>query len=210
MPFSESAKSLGIVLDQHMKMDKHVAAVCRSASFYLRILGRLRATISKANMEVLIHAFITSRLDYANSLLAGANQKLVMRLQRLQNSAARIVCRLRKFEHISSAMQDLHWLPVRDRIRFKVALLTYRCVHGIADPSLAGLLSPYVPPRQLRSSDLSLLTIPWVSSENGKRAFAVYAPNLWNSLPNEIRSAETLSQFKNLLKTLLFTEAYSL
>jgi len=87
--------------------------------------------------KTLASAFISSRLDYCNSLLAGATSGLLMKLQSVQNAAARFVTMSRKFDHIAPVLRDLHWLPVRRRITFKMATLVYKCLHGFAPPYLA-------------------------------------------------------------------------
>ena len=102
-----------------------------------------------------VHAFITSRLDYCNSLLAGIGDGLIAQLQSVMRVAARLVLRRRKFDPISADIRDrLHWLPIRSRIDFKLGLLVYKCLHGNAPPYLVEMLqskSEVPAPRRLRS-----------------------------------------------------------
>ena len=99
-----------------------------------------------------LYATVTSRLDYCNSLLYGAKQSHIDRLQCCQNNAARIISKRRKFDHISPVLRELHWLPMEHRISYKILLLTYKALNGHAPQYLAALISKYVPPRPLRSS----------------------------------------------------------
>ena len=110
---------------------------------------------------------------------------------------------------ITEILKELHWLPVEQRIKYKVLLLTFRAVNGIAPPYLRELLVPYCPPRNLRSTELALLTIPQTNLKTfGDRAFAAAAPKLWNKLSLEIREIVKLDSFKTSIKTHLFKEYY--
>ena len=107
-----------------------------------------------------MHAFVTTRLDYLNSLLYGMPDYIIKRLQRLLNAAARIITNLGKYDHITDAMKKLHWLPIESRIQYKVLVLVHACVHNIAPPYLSSLLTSYVPSREMRSSGKLILHQP--------------------------------------------------
>ena len=113
-------------------MSAHVAAVSRSCFFQLRQLRIIRDSLSLDAAKTLVNAFVGSRLDYCNSLLAGATGILLTKLQSIQNAAARLITRTRKFDSITPVLRDLHWLPIRRRIEFKIATLVYKCLNGLA------------------------------------------------------------------------------
>ncbi len=205
---STSVRNLGVFLDSSMSMETHVKKVCQASYFQIRNLSSIRKLLSQDTAEILLHAFVTSRLDNGNSLLHGISESLLRKLQLVQNSAARVLTKSRKYDHITPILQDLHWLPVRERINFKILLLTWKSLHNMAPSYLLDLLSPYVPARNLRSSDKLLLTIPRTTTAFGDRAFSTAAPKLWNSLPLELRQCTSLEQFKTGLKTFLFNIAY--
>ena len=119
---SDVVKSIGVVLDQHLSMEQQISAICKSAHHQLFNTGRIRNYLNKKCTEQLVHAFITSKLDYCNSLLFGLPQKQINRLQRIQNIAARIVSLRKKHDHITPILIEPHWLPVTQRIKFKVLL----------------------------------------------------------------------------------------
>uniref|UniRef100_A0A3P8TM45 Growth arrest specific 7 n=1 Tax=Amphiprion percula TaxID=161767 RepID=A0A3P8TM45_AMPPE len=112
------------------------------------------------HFEILIHAFVTNRLDYCNALYAGLDEKLLHRLQMVQNAAARLLTGTKKREHITPILKSLHWLPLRFRIASKILLFVFKCLHGLAPQYLTELVQPYVPARFLRSADLSWLVTP--------------------------------------------------
>jgi len=113
-------------------MADHVAAVCRSCYYQLRQLRSVARSLSAEAVKAVVQAFISSRLDYCNSLLTGLNEGFLRRLQSVQNAAARLVTGTRRCEHITPALQQLHWLPVRQRIQY------FRAVSGLVPDYLAG------------------------------------------------------------------------
>ncbi|KAF7705582.1 hypothetical protein HF521_020868, partial [Silurus meridionalis] len=125
-------------------------------------------SISKA--EKLVHAFMTSRIDYCNALLVGCPSSLINKLQLVQNAAARILTRSRKYDHITPILSSLHWLPVKFRIDFKLLLLTYKALNGLAPMYFSSLLTRYNLPRSLRSQNSGLLVVPRIakSTKGGK------------------------------------------
>lgn len=137
-------------------------------------------------------------------------KKHLDKLQRVLNTAARIVSLSPKRNHISPILKDLHWLPIEKRIQYKLLILTYRCLHNRAPIYLKELIVSYTPSRNLRSVDKLFLSTPNTKLKTfGDRAFSVSAPHLWNELPLEIRCLDSFDCFKGALKTYLFKSAYS-
>ena len=142
IPISTPGENLGVIFDKQLNMEAHVKSLCRSCMFYLRNISNIRRLLSYKIEEQLIHAFVTSRLDYCNSLLSGLPSSTICQLQRVQNIAARILTCTKKYDHITPILQHLHWLPVRERIIFKIMLLTYRGVNGMAPTYIEHMLIP--------------------------------------------------------------------
>ena len=155
-----------------------------------------------------IHAFVTSRIDYCNSLLFGLSNSELAKLQRVQNVAARLLTSTRKYDHITPVLRELHWLPVRYRIHFKILrLLTFRAIHGMVPHYISNLINVRQPSSySLRSRASIVLLFPKgkMLSTSGDRSFSTAAPKLWNALPAELRSISSLSTFKSCLKTHIF------
>lgn len=209
VPSSTSARNLGVVFDQHMNFDEQIRNIRRSCFQHLKRISDIRKYITADAAKQLVHAFITSRLDNGNSLLYGLPTATISHLQKIQNAAARLITHTRKFESITPVLRQLHWLPIEKRIIFKVLVLAFRSINGTAPQYLADLLHSYTPPRTLRSSSRTLLTVVRPRLDTyGSRAFSVAAPALWNQLPDDITSEQSLTSFKSKLKTHLFSQAY--
>ena len=131
------------------------------------------------------------------------------RLQLVQNSLARAVLpSIKRSDHITPALIKLHLLPIKQRINFKIASITYKTIHNSQPSYLSDLLHHYKPTRSLRSSASNQLQVPFIKSELGRRSFSFAAPTIWNQLPLSLRNAPSLSSFNSQLKTFLFKSHY--
>ena len=135
------ARNLGVWLDSNLSMGDHITKTSSAAFYYLYNIRRIRKYLSKECAETLIHAFISSRLDYCNSLLYGLPAYQIQKLQRVQNSAARLVFEESKFCHITPLLRVLHWLPIAYRIVFKTLLLTFKAIHKLTPTYISELVS---------------------------------------------------------------------
>lgn len=206
---STTVTNLGVRFDPQLSFEAHIKNLCKTSFYHLRNIAKLRPMLTLADAEKLVHAFVSSRLDYCNALLIGIPNKSLQRLQYVQNSAARILMRVRKYDHITPILHSLHWLPVSARIEYKISLLTYQCIYGNAPPYLKELLTPSTTSRSLRSTNLNRLLLPKTKlSTMGDRAFCSAAPRIWNALPDHLRAPQTIETFKKGLKTFLFRRTY--
>ncbi|KAM9394616.1 uncharacterized protein ACWYII_033223 isoform 1-T1 [Salvelinus alpinus] len=207
---SQSAKNLGVILDNTLSFSTNIKAVTRSCRFMLYNIRRVRPCLTQEAAQVLIQALVISRLDYCNSLLAGLPACAIKPLQLIQNAAARLVFNLPKFSHVTPLLRSLHWLPVEARIRYKTMVLAYGAVRGTAPQYLQALIRPYTQTRALRSSTSGLLaSLPlrkYSSRSAQSKLFAALAPQWWNKLPHDARTAESITTFRRHLKPHLFKE----
>ena len=172
-----------ILFDKCFNFEEHIKSICKSSHYHIRNIAKIRKYIDEES----------AKLDSCNSLLYGLPQHLISRLQSIQNTAARVVTRTRKFDHITSVLKQLHW-PVRYRIVFKILLLVYKALNGTAPSYISELLKYHTSERKLRSSSQHLLATP--------------KARLWNAIPHELRSSSSIDIFKRHLKTYLFKQAF--
>uniref|UniRef100_A0A8C5A3Y9 Reverse transcriptase domain-containing protein n=1 Tax=Gadus morhua TaxID=8049 RepID=A0A8C5A3Y9_GADMO len=206
---SPQARNLGVIFDSTLSLEPHIRHTVKTSFYHLHNIAKIRSSLTSHAAERLIHAFISSRLDYCNSLLAGISTTSINRLQLVQNAAARPLTHTKVWHHITPVLKNLHWLPISHRIHYKLLVLTYKALHHMAPPYLSDLLSLYQPPRALRSSSAGLLSTHTSKLHSlGDRAFSRISPRLWNSLPQHIRDSESLTIFQSRLKTHLFSFAY--
>lgn len=209
VPLSDSVKILGVTLDRHLTFNAHVQSVCKSAQYHTRALRHIRSSLTMDMARTVASALVNSRLDYANSVLYGTTESNILKLQRAQNALARVVTYARRTEHVRPVLQQLHWLPIRHRIEYKLATLAFK-IRSTSEPAyLRPSVTEYVPSRQLRSSNAQRLERAKVRTVTAGRAFSQAAPSVWNSLPHHIRTAETFGQFRSSLRTHLYNLAFN-
>lgn len=204
----ESARNLGVIFDKNLRFDGHVRQIVKCGYAFLRNIRRCRDFISADNLKTVIHSFVTSRIDYCNSLLYGAPKIVLRPLQLLQNSAARCVVGSKRYEHITPTLRDLHWLPINQRIKFKLICLTKRCLDGTAPTYLSTQLHLRKACRETRSSSKQQLMQPLSKKSIQQRRFAAAAATLWNDIPEATKNLP-FSTFKNAIKTMLFHEYFN-
>ena len=193
-------------------MRSHVLRTVGKCFAVLRQLRSVRRSVPASVYQTLVVSLVLTRLDYGNATLAGLPAYLVCRLQSVLNASARSIAGLRRSDHITSTLADLHWLRASERITFKLATLTYRCLHGTAPNYLSRDLRRVADNpsrRRLRSSTSNALEVPSTRlSTVGDRAFGAVAPRIWNGLPDDVTSAPSLPVFRRRLKTFLFSLSF--
>ena len=185
-------------------MNNQVYVICKSCYHHLRSISSIRPYLTREATKTVVHSFITSRLDYCNAILVGIPEYLVLKLQRVQNWAARIVFNLRKYDHIKPSLKALNWLPVEKRIKFKINVITFKALKGEAPAYIKAMLEYHQSARSTRSSRKQFILEEKRSKlvTMGDRAYSVVAPKYWNNLPDDIRDLNlSLDIFKKLLKT---------
>ena len=141
----------------------------------------------------------------------GAPNSVIQLMQKVQNTAARLILRAPRHQKCTPLLQQLHWLPISERIKYKTACMCYNAITCSAPSYLTELLYLYSPSRSLRfSTDTRMLKIQRFNCKtHGFRTFSHFGPHIWNNLPQDIRHSATLSSFESQLKTFLFSEYFS-
>ena len=208
IPVSSSARNLGFIFDSDMSFSDQIKSVSKSCHFHIRDIRRIRHLLPLSAATALANSLVSSKLDYCNSLYSGISQVNLNKLQRIQNSLACVITNTSKYQHITPILKKLHWLPIKQRIDYKLCLLTYKTLTNQQPTYLYNNLSFPSHSVSTRSSDSLVLSIPYVRSSLGKRAFSVIGPRLWNSLPPDTRNSSSLPIFRSRLKTHLFKIAF--
>jgi exonuclease III len=208
---STSVRNLGVHFDKSMSMETHVSKTIRTCCMHIRSIGQLRKCLTDDATKSLIQGLVLSRLDYCNILLFGIPKNTLNKLQLIQNTAARIITKTKRYEHITPAMISLHWLPIQRRIEFKILLHVHKALNGSSPAYIRELIHLYTPARSLRSQDDTTISVPRTKTTcYGSRIFSASAARLWNSLPKHLRTMRNLNTFRKNLKTYLFKLEYGL
>ena len=205
-------KLLGVYLDGDLSMSTQVNRTISSCFYQIRRLRTIRHCLPFEATKTAVNSFIVSRVDYCNGLLAGITQRQVHRLQSILNVSAKIIHGGARRDHVTPLLRDkLHWIRFDQRITYKLCLLVYKSLHGLAPAYLNELIVPVsTNPRRrcLRSADSRQISNPGSKRKFGERGFSVAGPSCWNNLPSSVRLAPNLQLFKGLLKTELFRKCY--
>jgi hypothetical protein len=207
----ECIRSLGVLLDSHLRLDRHINMVSKTCYYQLRQLKTLCKLMGRDTLRSVLQAFLSTKLDYCNALYSGLPVQRLVQLQRVQNSAARLYSGTRKTDHISPVLQDLHWLPIQYRICYKMAIIAYKIRHALA-PSYLVDLCPQSGDLQLRSlrsvSHGDFATVRTATHQYGDRTLSKSVATVWNSLPSALRDLPTALSYSRRLKTYYFKQAY--
>ena len=164
--FTDTVKYLGVFLDNYITFNTQVNNISSSCYMYIRKLASIRKFLSQKDCETLVHSFISSRLDSCNALLFGISRANIMKLQKIQNAAARLILRKKKRESVKEALKDLHWLNIDQRLSYKILLLVFKCLHNLAPSSLIKTLS-------VKTTNTLILQTKYFPKTNlGRRAFS--------------------------------------
>ena len=195
---SSQVNNLGVLLDSTLTYSPHITSTIAQGYYHLRNLAGIRKFLSVEDLRTLVNSIVVAKVDNCNSLLYGISSYDSNKLQKFQNSCARLIYGKKKFDHVSGILRELHWLPSEARVHFKILCYVFKCLHGLAPSYLSDLIVT-------RRVDGLYLDIPRSLTKIGERAFSRVGPRLWNALPNDVRLIENLDRFKSQLKHLLFS-----
>ena len=204
--FVDTAKNLGILLDHTLTMETQINKVVSLCYCIIRKISEIRTVLSNEQVNTLVCCDIFTRLDYCNSLYFGLPKSLLQKLQRVQNSALRLVLKdkLPLSQSLDKHMLELHWLKVHERVIYKIALTVHKCLHEKGPNALQKLLQYADSARTMNLQETR------VNGKYGKRAFSHVAPKLWNLIPLNIRQEQCTDKFKKLLKSHLLLNGEAL
>ena len=198
---SDVITSLGVPLDKHLTMSKMVSKICQKGYFFIRSIAMWRRSFDVETCRLLVNSFVVSIFDYCNSLLYGISKKQINHLQKLQSRAAKVIY---NNKNCKFNLKSLHWLPIHNRIKYKLLCFAYLHFAGTLPHYLHQLLEHYQPLRQLRSGSQMQLTIHQYRLKYGLDRFAIAAAKEWNLLPLNLKISSCYESFRRGVKTYLF------
>ena len=204
-------KNLGVLIDNKLSMKNHILHIVKTCNYYIRNIAFIRKYLTEDTLKTVIYNHVLSRLDYCNAIYHGLQKYLLKKLQGVQNRAARLIKGIRPRDRITPTLMELHWLPMKARIEYKILLLTYKALKLCEPKYLADYLSLFRPESNVtvrHASETNRLSEPRTNCALGERAFNHCAPRLFNKLPPEIKNIDNVMKFKKDLKTYLFTKCY--
>ena len=196
--FISTVKNLGVMMDNHLTFEKQIVDLKKKSFRTLRNVAKIRFLLSQEQLKVIVNSLVVSCLDYCNCIFYGIAERLLSQLQLIQNAAAKVVTGKYKHDHLENDLKDLHWLDIKKRIVFKIGLLAYKAVNGIAPTYLQDMF------KYCHYGYKPKLIVPLFNTQYGKRSFSVAGPRLFNKLPVHVTSANTVDLFKAAMKTFLF------
>jgi len=210
IPFSDSARNFGVILDSNLSMKKHIIKICQTAYFKLKCVRSVHRFLIEDAAMTLVTSYILPRLDYSNCFLMGTPNSVTQPLQKIQNFAARLILLAPCYHHSTPFLEKLHWLPISECIKCKVTCMCFNAINGSGPAYLSELLHVYTLSFTLCfSSDTHILKIQQYKwKTHGFHTFSYFGPHIWISLPQDRRHYSTLSSFKAKLKTCLFSQYF--
>ena len=199
-----NVRNLGTWFDIHLSMKTAINKTCQSGLYHLYNIGRIKRFLSFKDRKSIVQAIVMSRIAYGNSLLYGVAAKNLSKLQRVQNAAVRLVCSLPRHEHVTSSFIRLHWLPIKFRINFKIAMLCFKCIHGHARSYLKSMVAIKKTSTYNRRSSTSIQLEDHSRDDRRKRLaivepFPMHPPRFGTVSRNHYSKILALSHCKNLL-----------
>ena len=198
IPVSLDAMNLGVKLDSELSFSKHIGMILSQSYRMISSIGRIKSYLTVNDLRCLVQCVIVSKIDNCNSLFYGINEYEIAKLQKLQNSCARLIYNRKRSDHVSDLFVELHWLPVKQRILFKILLFVYKIFLNACPVYMKDCLT-------VIDYNNRILKVNRVNTAYGERAFSNCAPKLWNALPEYIRKSNTIKFFKGQLKHYFFS-----
>ena len=171
--------------DGCLSYDEHITQVVSKCTKSLCLINRVKHILDSRTLIVIINALVFSKLYYCSSVWANTSKKNIAKLQTVQNFATRIVTGTRKYDHITTVLQQLKWLPVSYTLRYKDAVMAFKCLKGLAPPYLARRFTSRTQTHDRVTRQMDDLDIPFYRTAAGQRSYLYKATKLWNDLENK-------------------------
>ena len=196
--FVSTVKNLGVYMESSLTFEKQTMELKRKCFRTIRNIRKIKFLLTPDQIRIVVNSLVVSCLDYCNGLFIGASEKILKQLQLIQNSAAKAITGKYKHDHMNKDLEKLHWLNIRKRIVFKIGLLAYKSINGLAPQYLQDMFKYSHHGHSLK------LIVPYSSSKYGNKSFSIIGPRIFNNLPLHVTTSISVQSFKQSLKTYLF------
>ena len=198
-------------MDENLLFKNHILNVNKKSSYNLFMMGKICGYLSINTAQEIGLALVMSNKDYCNGVLYGSQNSVLQLFQITQNRCTNMILYKDKYSSSTDARYTLHWLPIKDRILYKLLCVAFKCVHSLGPIYLNEMFVQNVPQRRLRSNSTKEITYIVPRNKNktfGYRSFSFGGSYEWNNLPNELKCIENYTTFKKYLKMYIFRSAY--
>ena len=196
-----SALDLGVQVDATLGYNELVTNITSTCTDSLCQINRIKHLLDSRTLENVITSLVFSKLYFCSTVWANTSKTNVRKLQKIRNFAARILTGTRKYEHITPVLNDLRWLSVPAMLAFYDAILTFKCLRGLAPKYLSSSFNRRASVHGRNTRNKIKLDIPAFNTAAGQRSFIYRAVKCWNTLPEEIIKCESLHSFKSKAKS---------
>ncbi|CAB3979720.1 Hypothetical predicted protein [Paramuricea clavata] len=202
------AKDLGMTIDSYLTYDQHITNLISSCMNSLCQINRVKKCFDKEALTLIVSALVMNKMVYCSTVWSNTSSTNIKKLQLVQNFACRIITNIGKFDHISPGLRELNWLPVKEQLLLREAIMMYKCVNELAPHYLSDLFTKRsdIHQRDTRSHDS--LQIPLYKTSAGQRSFHYRGVTLWNDLDIKFKKLDSLKTFKNELKRSMLEQIY--
>ena len=204
-----SAKDLGTTFDSNLSYNEHISNLTSSCIRKLCQINRVKDSFDVKTLQSIVEMLVINKLTYCSTIWSNTSAKNIKKLQTVQNFAARIITKVRKFDHITPSLQELNWLPIELLLLYRDTIMAYKCFNNLA-PS-------YLTEKFVKRSDIhnrptryhDSLDIPSFKTSSGQRTFHYRAVKIWNDLDSELKQITNLNKFKKKLKEQLIRQFHN-
>ena len=203
------AKDLGMTLDSYLTYDQHITNLVSSCMNSLCQINRVKKCFDKEALILIISTLVMNKMYYCSTVWSNTTSTNIKKLQLVQNFACRIITNIGKFDHISPGLRELNWLPVKEQLLLREAIMMYKCVNNLAPQYLRELFTKRSDIHQRSTRSLGLLQIPLYKTSAGQRSFNYRGVKLWNDLDDRYKAMDSIKDFKKELKHCFLEQLYN-
>lgn len=196
----KSARDLRVYIDSHLTYDTHISHLFSSCLTKLVQINSVKHCFDRETLVLIITSLVFSKMFYCSSVWSNTSSKNIQKLQLIQNFTCKIICGARKFDHVTPLLDELNLLPVGKMLKFRDAVIAYKCVNNLAPEYLCAKFKKRSSVHNRITRNNEKFEIPLFKSATGQRSFAYRAVSLWNMLDEDLRNVTSVKAFKKVLK----------